>query len=169
MFDVAREIVLFLLKRTNCCKRFTSGKDKKWDFQNTLRVNRHVVIYNHKKRKQSSTKNQNKIPQKTKIAWWSHLFIITLHPARKNEDMGYFKRTADAILKERLEAFGAILIEGPKWCGKTTTAEQVAKSVIKLQDPDMRDEYLAAAATKPSLLLKGAGCSRTVGRRTDDG
>ena len=69
--------------------------------------------------------------------------------------MGYLKRTADAILKERLEAFGAILIEGPKWCGKTTTAEQVAKSVIKLQDPDMRDEYLAAAATKPSLLLRG--------------
>ena len=58
--------------------------------------------------------------------------------------MGYLSRTADTILKERLEAFGAILIEGPKWCGKTTTAEQVAKSVIKLQDPDMRYEYLAA-------------------------
>lgn len=58
-------------------------------------------------------------------------------------------------MAEWLEAFGAILIEGPKWCGKTTTAEQVAKSVIKLQDPDMRDEYLATAATKPSLLLMG--------------
>lgn len=70
--------------------------------------------------------------------------------------MAYLKRTADAVLVERLEAFGAILIEGPKWCGKTTTAEQYAKSVIKLQDPDMRDEYLATAETKPSLLLKGA-------------
>lgn len=70
--------------------------------------------------------------------------------------MGYLNRTADAVLKEQLEAFGAILIEGPKWCGKTTTAEQMAKSVIKLQDPDMRDEYLATAATKPSLLLNGA-------------
>ena len=59
-------------------------------------------------------------------------------------------------MEERLEAFGAILIEGPKWCGKTTTAEQYAKSVIKLQDPDMRDEYLATAEVKPSLLLKGA-------------
>ena len=59
------------------------------------------------------------------------------------------------MLAEWLEAFGAILIEGPKWCGKTTTAEQVAKSVIKLQDPDMRDEYLATAAAKPSLLLIG--------------
>ena len=70
--------------------------------------------------------------------------------------MAYLKRTADVVLEERLEAFGAILIEGPKWCGKTTTAEQYAKSVIKLQDPDMRDEYLSTAEAKPSLLLKGA-------------
>ena len=69
--------------------------------------------------------------------------------------MSYFYRTADTVLKERLEAFGAVLIEGPKWCGKTTTAEQVAKSVIKLQDTDMRDEYLTTAASKPSLLLQG--------------
>ena len=69
--------------------------------------------------------------------------------------MSYLKRTADAVLEERLEAFGAVLIEGPKWCGKTTTAEQKAKSVIKLQDPDMREEYLATAAAKPSLLLNG--------------
>lgn len=59
------------------------------------------------------------------------------------------------MLQERLEAFGAVLIEGPKWTGKTTTAEQQAKSVIKLQDPDRRDEYLTTAATMPSLLLKG--------------
>lgn len=70
--------------------------------------------------------------------------------------MSYLKRTADAVLELYLKAFGAILIEGPKWCGKTTTAEQLARSVIKLQDPDMRDEYLATAETKPSLLLKGA-------------
>ena len=69
--------------------------------------------------------------------------------------MSYLRRTVDALLAEWLSAFGAILIEGPKWCGKTTTAEQVAKSVIKLQDPDMRDEYLATAAAKPSLLLIG--------------
>lgn len=69
--------------------------------------------------------------------------------------MKYLYRIADRILLERLEAFGAVLIEGPKWCGKTTTAEQVAKSVIKLQDTDMREEYLATAASKPSLLLQG--------------
>ena len=66
--------------------------------------------------------------------------------------MKYLSRVADKMLQER---FGAVLIEGPKWTGKTTTAGQQAKSVIKLQDPDKAEEYLATAATKPSLLLKG--------------
>ena len=69
--------------------------------------------------------------------------------------MSYLYRVSDEVLAERLEAFGAVLIEGPKWCGKTTTAEQVAKSVIRLQDTDMREEYLATAASKSSLLLHG--------------
>ena len=55
----------------------------------------------------------------------------------------YLKRIADDELSLRLEAFGAVQIKGPKWCGKTTTAEQQAMSVVKLQDPDKRDGYLA--------------------------
>lgn len=50
---------------------------------------------------------------------------------------------------------GAVLIEGPKWCGKTTTAKQLAQSSISLQDTDHRDEYLVTAMTKPSFLLEG--------------
>ncbi len=69
--------------------------------------------------------------------------------------MKYLKRIADDQLKLRLEAFGAVQIKGPKWCGKTTTAEMQAKSVIKMQNPDTREGYLATARTKPSLLLKG--------------
>ncbi|MBP5763898.1 MAG: ATP-binding protein [Bacteroidales bacterium] len=69
--------------------------------------------------------------------------------------MEYLPRIADRTLQDRLEAFGAVLIEGPKWTGKTTTAEQHSKSVIKLQDPDQREEYLTTASAKPSLLLKG--------------
>lgn len=69
--------------------------------------------------------------------------------------MDYLPRIADKMLQDRLEAFGAILIEGPKWTGKTTTALQHANSVIKMQDPDKADEYLETAATMPSLLLKG--------------
>jgi uncharacterized protein len=69
--------------------------------------------------------------------------------------MEYLKRIADDQLKLRLEAFGAVQIKGPKWCGKTTTAQMQARSVIKMQDPDTIEGYLAAARTKPSLLLKG--------------
>lgn len=69
--------------------------------------------------------------------------------------MTYHKRTADAYLTDLLDAFGAVLIEGPKWCGKTTTAKQLAKSVLELQDPDTKIEYLTTAKTKPSLLLIG--------------
>ena len=69
--------------------------------------------------------------------------------------MEYYKRTADRMLNDYLDAFGAVLIEGPKWCGKTTTASQAARSIIQMQDTDKRDQYLATAAAKPSLLLKG--------------
>lgn len=67
----------------------------------------------------------------------------------------YQKRIVDMELQERLETFGATLIVGPKWCGKTTTGLQKAKSVLRMQDPDTRDGYLQTANTKPSLLLKG--------------
>ena len=69
--------------------------------------------------------------------------------------MKYLKRTADGFLSLQLASSGAVLIEGPKWCGKTTTAPQQAKSIISLQDPDMRDSYQATAEVKPSLLLAG--------------
>lgn len=68
----------------------------------------------------------------------------------------YLKRIVDDDLQLRLESVGATIIVGPKWCGKTTTAMQKAKSVLRLNDPDMRDAYLATAETKPSNLLKGA-------------
>ena len=67
----------------------------------------------------------------------------------------YLPRIADGLLEKRLKAFGAVQITGPKWCGKTTTAERQAASMIKLQDPDKREGYLATAKVKPSLLLKG--------------
>lgn len=69
--------------------------------------------------------------------------------------MEYLKRTADEHLSLLLASSGAVLIEGPKWCGKTTTAEQHANSTISLQDPDMRDRYQTTIRIKPSLLLAG--------------
>ena len=67
----------------------------------------------------------------------------------------YLKRIADKLLDERLKTSGAVLIEGPKWCGKTRTATEKSKSQLYMQDPDKALGYLKAADTKPSLLLQG--------------
>lgn len=68
----------------------------------------------------------------------------------------YKTRIFDAILREELSVTGAVLIEGAKWCGKTTTAEQTAKSVLYLDDPDHSEAYLIQARTAPGKLLEGA-------------
>lgn len=67
----------------------------------------------------------------------------------------YLSRISDQMLHLKLETSGAVLVEGAKWCGKTTTAHQTSKSAIYLQDPDNAASYRAMADTKPSLLLKG--------------
>ncbi len=67
----------------------------------------------------------------------------------------YIKRVSDRELEEKLEVFGAVHIVGPKWCGKTTTAKQFAKSYIEMQDPDRREMYIETAKIKPSNLLVG--------------
>jgi predicted AAA+ superfamily ATPase len=67
----------------------------------------------------------------------------------------YLPRICDAELHEALGVMGAVLIEGAKWCGKTSTAENAANSVIYMQDPDRARSYQEMADTKPSLLLRG--------------
>ena len=67
----------------------------------------------------------------------------------------YRPRIADALLQTELLSAGAVLVEGAKWCGKTRTAEQAARSVVYMQDQDMADNYLQMAETMPSLLLEG--------------
>ena len=69
--------------------------------------------------------------------------------------MKYLRRIIDAELDLRLQAIGATIIVGPKWCGKTTSAKQRAKSLLEMQDPDLQEGYLKLASTKPSLLLEG--------------
>ena len=57
----------------------------------------------------------------------------------------YRPRVVDALLAQKLEGKGAVLIEGAKWCGKTTTAEQVARSVLYMDDPEKIEQNLALA------------------------
>ena len=67
----------------------------------------------------------------------------------------YHQRIADSLLNFKLHSKGAVLIEGPKWCGKTTTALQIAKSSILMQDQDNLKDYLELAQIRPSALLQG--------------
>ncbi|MFZ2256559.1 MAG: DUF4143 domain-containing protein [Clostridiaceae bacterium] len=67
----------------------------------------------------------------------------------------YYPRIVDKLLDKALESAGAVLIEGPKWCGKTWTAANKSKSILYMQDPDTRESNIQAANVKPSLLLHG--------------
>lgn len=67
----------------------------------------------------------------------------------------YRKRIADDILKRKLEGKGAILIEGPKWCGKTTTAEQIAASTLYMDEPAKKEQNIAMSELNPKRLLAG--------------
>ena len=67
----------------------------------------------------------------------------------------YRKRIADDILKRKLEDRGAVLIEGPKWCGKTTTAEQLAASILYMDDPEKKEQNITMSELNPKRLLEG--------------
>lgn len=70
----------------------------------------------------------------------------------KNE---YLPRIVDLKINESMEVMSAILIEGCKWCGKSTTAIHHAKTIVEFQNPDKKEEYDNIRDTKPSLFLKG--------------
>lgn len=67
----------------------------------------------------------------------------------------YLPRIIDKEIEELMKIMGAILIEGPKWCGKSTTGEQHAKGILRFQDPDRQKEYEEIKNVRPSLFLDG--------------
>lgn len=70
--------------------------------------------------------------------------------------MSYKRRIADHVLADKLKAKGVALIRGPKWCGKTTTAEQQSASVLYMSQPGSRNNNIEIAKIDPQLLLQGA-------------
>lgn len=68
----------------------------------------------------------------------------------------YRKRIADEILVRKLEGKGAVLVEGPKWCGKTTTAEQIAASILYMDEPEKKEQNITMSELNPKRLLAGA-------------
>lgn len=99
------------------------------------------------------------------IAEYQHLYIAESHyfkytyklmydmPAKTDSD--YIPRLIDSVLRDEMRLFGGVLITGPKWCGKTTTAEQVAEAKVYLQDKVQYTRYRQIAELNPSLLLRG--------------
>lgn len=83
----------------------------------------------------------------TGLKWW---FLL-----EELSDNVYLPRIADAELERRLARSGAVVVRGPKWCGKTETALRQAKSVLYMQDPDEARSNVELAAEKPSVLLRG--------------
>ena len=67
----------------------------------------------------------------------------------------YKARIVDDMLKDKLESKGAVVIEGPKWCGKTTTAMQVAGSILRMDEPGKRETNIQMSEIDPGRLLKG--------------
>ena len=67
----------------------------------------------------------------------------------------YRPRIADKIIERKLKGKGAVLLEGAKWCGKTTTAEQLCKSVLYMSEPGKREQNIQLATLNPELLLRG--------------
>ncbi len=67
----------------------------------------------------------------------------------------YRPRVADKLLLDQLDAAGAVLIQGPKWCGKTTTAIQAAKSIKYMDWPRELEKNLFLAEEDPGALLDG--------------
>ncbi len=64
----------------------------------------------------------------------------------------YLPRISDKLLKDQLDNTGTVLIEGPKWYGKTMLALQMAENVVYMQDTDVGPGYIAHADTQPSVL-----------------
>ena len=67
----------------------------------------------------------------------------------------YKRRILDSLLEKKLQAKGAVLIEGPKWCGKTTTAEEIAASKIMLAKPDIKDHFKSLLEIDSDAALAG--------------
>ncbi|MCL2820486.1 MAG: DUF4143 domain-containing protein [Oscillospiraceae bacterium] len=67
----------------------------------------------------------------------------------------YLQRLADKRMDTALQSSGAVLVVGPKWCGKTETAKQFAKSILYMQHPNYAENYIKMASLKPSELLEG--------------
>lgn len=83
------------------------------------------------------------------------LYICTINHLYMTKKEKYRPRIADKLLERKLKGKGAVLVEGAKWCGKTTTAEQICNSVLYMSEPGKVNQNVQLARISPQLLLRG--------------
>ena len=116
-----------------------------------------TIIYKnpfHDSPNEISINNRTKIPQtteqkslkspKTINYFWRFAIKVVFCGLNSNVMVKYKQRIADRILERKVLGKGAVLIEGPKWCGKTTTAKQLAKSVLDLGDASVLKHWMVS-------------------------
>jgi len=81
--------------------------------------------------------------------------IVELTNRKEGEAVKYIKRVTDAIINEKLQGLGGLMITGPKWCGKTSTAKQFSRSEVYLDGSEDGENNIRIASINPSLLLEG--------------
>lgn len=105
---------------------------------------------------QTTERKTAKLPNKSPKNLFCYLFLPTFAPRYyKNNTMEYKHRIADNLLRRKLAGKGAVLLEGAKWCGKTTTAEQIANSVLYMSETGKIEQNKNLAKINPALLLRG--------------
>lgn len=82
--------------------------------------------------------------------------LTKTHHNQTEQIMNYRPRIADKLLENKLKSMGAVLVEGAKWCGKTTTSEHHAGSVLYMDNPKDRTNNIQMVQINPNLLLNGA-------------
>ena len=102
--------------------------------------------------------NSSKRPNEIRFVWKItdlNVLLQDTKTTKNNMATTYKKRIADRLLARKLAGKGAVLLEGAKWCGKTTTAEQIARSVLYMSETGKVEQNKQLAKINPSLLLKG--------------
>ncbi len=107
------------------------------------------------KLRQTPPRNSVKLPRDTPSNSPVTLAVVQKICYTLHMNIAYKSRIADAVLADKLSYMGAVLVRGPKWCGKTTTCEQIAKSAIYLDDPELMTQYQDYAAINVKDLLRG--------------
>lgn len=108
-------------------------------------------FHRHKSPNETATNRRTELPQITE-----RLMDVIINGRISFGMEKYKKRICDDLLSRKLAGVGAVLLEGPKWCGKTTTCERLAKSVLYMGDPETREKTRQIASIDINALLAGA-------------